>query len=85
MCISILEERLNVNLIHNTLRIDRIFTIRSHGLFYNFRLQPSLTGITFDKLRVSISRLRMSFNILKAETSIWQKTAAIPFNERMCT
>ena len=53
-------------------------------MYAEFRFQPYLNLINIEKVRVALSRLRVSAHRLEFETGRWHKPVAVPFNERTC-
>ena len=53
-------------------------------LYAYFMFPPYLSLINIEKVRVSLSRVRVSAHRLEIETGRWNKPANVPLNERKC-
>ena len=57
---------------------------RTYNLFANFKFQPYLDIIKSTKLRISLSRLRVSAHRLEIEKGRWHKPQKILYSDRKC-
>ena len=57
---------------------------RCYVLYAYFMFPPYLSLINIEKVRVSLSRVRVSAHRLEIETGRWNKPANVPLNERKC-
>ena len=57
---------------------------RTYRLYCNFRYQPYFDIIKPQKVRIAVSRFRLSAHRLGVESGRWHKPASIPYNERKC-
>ena len=55
---------------------------RCYVLYAYFKFEPYLSLMNIAKVRVSLSRVRVSAHRLEIETGIWTKPTAVPLNER---
>ena len=57
---------------------------RCYTLYADFRLQSYLILINIEKVRVALSRFRVSAHRREVENGRWHKPVAVPLNERKC-
>ena len=57
---------------------------RCYTLYADVRFKPYLNLINIEKVRVALSRFRVSAHRLDVETGRWHKPVAVPFNESKC-
>jgi len=57
---------------------------RSYSLYSIFKFQPYLNVVNISKLRIALTRLRVSAHILEVEAGRWHKPEKIPFQNRKC-
>jgi hypothetical protein len=57
---------------------------RTYNLYARFKFQPYLDIIKNTRLRIALSRLRVSAHRLEIETGRWHKPLKIPYTDRKC-
>ena len=62
--------------------INKTTRARCYTLYDDFRFKPYLNLINIEKVRVALSRFRVSAHSLEVETGRWHKPVAVPFIER---
>ena len=64
--------------------INKTTRARCYTLYDDFRFKPYLNLINIEKVRVALSRFRVSAHRLDVETGRWHKPVAVPFNKSKC-
>ena len=84
--LSLVKQRLSDNFIQNwNSRLENSSRALFYRNFYTFGYKAYLDIVSTEKLRIALSRLRLSSHRLEVETGRWVKPNAIPMENRLCS